>query len=229
MINIRSFLISICLTMFLIPLGYAEDLSNYRNFHLGMNLAAVAKQANIEASEARSICLRPALIQELQWQSWSPSSSSPQTDPVKEILFDFYNGELYRIFVSYDRDRTNGLTDEDLIEGIAAKYGTPERPAATISLYSSSHIYSQDEKVLARWEDAQYSLSFIRLSYQSIPAMVILSKRLEQLAQTAMGEAVRLDQQEAPQREIDHQKKLDAEKRDAEQKARPANKANFRP
>ena len=228
MINIRSFLILISLTMFLVPLGYAEDLSSYRDFHLGMDLAAVAKQAGIDASEATSICQRPALIQELEWQSHRSVISSSQRDPVKGILFDFYNGELFRILVSYDQDLIEGLTNEDIIESISAKYGTTKRPAATISIYSSSHVYSQDEKVIARWEDSQYSLNFFRLSYQSIPGMLIFSKRLEPLAQTAMIEAARLDAQEAPQREIDRQKKQDEEKRAAGQKARPANKANFR-
>jgi hypothetical protein len=94
MTNTRNFAISISLALFLIPWGYAQDLSGYRSFHLGMNVAVVAKQAKIMPSEARSICERPALIQELEWQSWSSINSSPQADPVKGILFDFYNGEL---------------------------------------------------------------------------------------------------------------------------------------
>jgi hypothetical protein len=227
--NIHSFLIAILGAMFLVPLGYAEDLSGYRNFHLGSNLPAVAKQAGIRASEVKAICPRPALIQELEWQSWSSLSDTSRSDPVKKILFDFYNDELFRILVSYDQDRTEGLTDEDLIQSISAKYGTPTRPAGTISIFSSSHLYSQDEKIIARWEDSQYSFSLFRSSYQSIPGMLIFSKRLELLAQAAMVEASQLDEQEAPQREIDRQKKQDEDKRAAGQKIRPANLKSFRP
>jgi hypothetical protein len=229
MIHIRNFAISISLTLFLISWGYAQDLSGYRSFHLGMNLAAVAKQANIKASEARSISQRPVLIQELDWQPRNPLNSSPQTDPVKGILFDFYNGELFRILVSYDQDRTEGLTDEDLIESISAKYGTSAKPAGTISIFSQSHLYSQDEKLIARWEDSQYSFNLFRSSYQATPGMLIFSKRLEQLAQAAIVEASRLDEQEAPQREMERQKKQDEDKRVAGQKIRPANKTSFRP
>jgi hypothetical protein len=229
MINTRTFAISVSLALFLIPWGCAQDLSSYRNFHLGMNLAAVAKQADIMPSEAKSICQRPALIQELEWQSWGPFNASPQADPVKRILFDFYNGELFRILVSYDQHRTEGLTDEDLVESISAKYGTPTRPLGTISVYSSKHLYSQDEKLIARWEDSHYSFNLFRSSYQSIPGMLIFSKRLELLSQAAMTEASQLDAQEAPQREIDRQKKQDEDKRAAGQKIRPANKASFRP
>jgi hypothetical protein len=229
MMNIRSFLVSISLTMFLIPLGYAQDLSSYRAYHLGMNLAEVATQAGINVSEATSICRRPVLIQELEWRSPRSVISSSQKDPVKRILFDFYNGELFRILVSYNQDLIEGLTNEDIIESISAKYGTPTKPAATIRIYFSSSVYGEDEKVIARWEGSQHSLNFFRLSYESIPGMLIFSKRLEPLAQAAMVEATRLDAQEAPQREIDRQKKQDEEKSAAGQKARPANKANFQP
>jgi len=229
MINTRSFAISIFVVVFLVPLVYAQDLSSYRNFHFGMNLAAVAERADLEASDARLICQRPAVIQELEWRSQSSYSPSAQTDPVRGIRFNFYNGELFRILVTYDQVRTEGLTDDDLIEGISAKYGTPARPASTISVYSSSYLYSEDEQVIARWEDSQYSFNLFRLSYRFVPGMLVFSKRLDPLAQAAIVEANRLDAQEAPQREIDRQRKQDEEDRAAGQKVRPANKSNFRP
>jgi hypothetical protein len=59
--------------------------------------------------------------------------------------------------------------------------------------------------------------------------MLIFSKPLDALAQVAIVEAIRLQEVEAPQREIDRQKQQDDEKLAAGQKVRPANKANFRP
>jgi hypothetical protein len=59
--------------------------------------------------------------------------------------------------------------------------------------------------------------------------VVVFSKRLDALARAAIVEATRLDEQEAPQREIERQKKQDEENRATQEKARPANKANFRP
>ena len=199
----RSFAISIFVIGFLIPLVNAQDLSSYRDYNLGMNLAAVAEQADMKVSEARLISGRPEVIQELQWRPANSYNSSAQADPVGGIRFIFYNDELYRILVSYNHDRTNGLTNDDLIESLSVKYGTPTNPAKTISVYSSSYIYSQDEQVIARWEDSQYSSNLFRESYQSTPGMLIFSKRLELLAQAAIVEANRLDEQEAPQREID--------------------------
>ena len=229
MINTRSFVIFIILAMLSTPLIHAQDLSSYRGFQLGMSLAAAAKQAEINPSEAKVIYQRPAVIQELEWQPQSSSSSSAQADPVEEVLFSFYNDKLYRIVVNYDQDRTDGLTDEDLIEGISAKYGTPTTPVAKIISSSASQAYGDSEKVIARWEDSQYSLNLFRFTYGSSPGMLIFSKRLDALAQVAIVQAIRLNQQEAPQREIERLKKQDEEKNVAGQKVRPVNKANFRP
>ena len=103
MIITRSLVISIVLAALSMPLIYAQDLSSYRGFRLGMNLLAVAKQADVKPSEAKVIYQRPAVIQELEWRPQSSYSSSAQGDPVEEVLFSFYNGELYRIVVIYDQ------------------------------------------------------------------------------------------------------------------------------
>ena len=229
MINTRIFVIMVSVIVFLIPSIYAQDLSSYRNYNWEMNLAAVAEQADMKASEARLIYKRPAVIQELEWRPMNLYNSSAQTDPVSEIRFTFYNNKLFRILVSYHEAHTDGLTNNDLIESISAIYGMPINPSATISIYSSTYLYSQDEQVIARWEDSQYSYNLFRLSYQSTPGMLVFSKRLEPLAQAAIVEARRLDEKEAPQREIDRKRKQDEENYAAGQKVRPTNKANFRP
>jgi hypothetical protein len=229
MISTRKLVIPIFWAALSIPLIYAQDLSKYREFQLGMDMSAVAEQADMKPSQAKMIHQRPAVIQELEWRPQSSYSSSAQTDPVKEVLFGFYNGQLYRIVVTYYQDRIEGLTNEDMIESISAKYGTPTMPAAKIVSSSSSQVYGDSEKVIARWEDPQHSLNLFRFSYQATFGLLVFSKRLDGLAQAAIIEAIRLNDQEAPQREIDRQKKEADEKRAAEQKARPTNKANFRP
>jgi len=229
MISIRRHLIFISLAVLSMPLLYAQDLSSYRGFKLGMNLTAAAKQADMKVAEAKVIYQRPAVIQELEWRPQAAFSSSAQGDSVKAVLFSFYNGELYRIMVNYDQDRTEGLTDGDLIESISAKYGTPTTPVAQIISSPPSQAYSDREKVLARWEDSEYSLNLFRFSYGPAPGMLIFSKRLDTLAQAAIVQAIRLNEQEAPQREIERLKKQDEDKNAAGQKVRPVNKARFRP
>jgi hypothetical protein len=205
------------------------DLSRYREFQFGMNLLAVAKQADTKPSEARVIHQRPAVIQELEWRPSRSIGSSPQGDPVKEVLFSFYNGDLFRMVVNYDQLKTEGLTDEDMVEAISAKYGTATRPDAKIILFSSFQVYNDSEKVIARWEDSQYSFNLFRSSYQPTFGILVLSKRLDALAGAAIVEAIRLDEQEAPQREIERQKNQDEKNHAAQEQARLVNKPSFRP
>jgi hypothetical protein len=206
------------------PLVDSQDLSRYGEFQFGMNLLAVAKQADMKPSEARVIHQRPAVIQELDWRSLRSFDASVEGDPVKEILFSFYDGELFRMVVNYDQYRTEGLTDEDMVAAISAKYGTATRPAAKIILFSSFQVYNDSEKILARWEDSQFSWNLFRSSYQPTIGMVVFSKRLDALARAAMVEAIRLDQREA-----ERQKKQAEEDHAAQEKARLVNKVVFRP
>jgi hypothetical protein len=223
----RVFGVSLQAAPVIAPSIDAHDLSRYREFQFGMNLPAVAKLADKKPSEAKVIHQRPALIQELNWQP-QLSLTSSQADPVRAIFFSFYNGELFRIVVNYDRYKTEGLTTEDVVEAMSAMYGTATRPAAEI-IFSSSQVYNDSEVVVARWEDSQYSFNLFRSSYQPTFGMVGFSKQVDALARAAIAEAIRLDEQEAPQREIERQKKQDAKDRAEDAKARLANKPSFRP
>ena len=109
---------------------------------------------------------------------------------------------------------------------IDANYGTAARPAAEIIFPS---MYNESVKNLARWEDAQYSSNPVRSSYQPSFGMVVWSKRLDALAQVAIVEAIRLDKQEAPQREVELHRKQEEERRVQQEKARLVNKPSFRP
>jgi len=235
MINTRSFASSILVAAFLAPLIYAQDLSRYREFQFGASLPAVTKQVQMKPSEAKAIHQRPVVIQELEWQAQDRLTPTRQVDSVKSILFSFYNGELFRILVAYDPARTEGMTADDIIEDVSVKYGTATKPVAEITL-SSTSLYSdgekiisnRSEKVLARWEDEHYSYNLIQSPYQTSFNLVMYSKRLDALARAAIVEAIRLDEQEVPQRELARQKKKDDEERAKQEKARLLNKKLFR-
>jgi hypothetical protein len=206
------------------PMVRAADFSRYRGMQIGMNLSAAAKQAGTSPTEAKTLHRRPAMIQEMEYRSVSPSLS--ESDPVRDAGLWFFNGELFRIVVTYDRFKTEGMTAEDMIQGLSATYGTATRPATDIAYHS---IYGEVAPVIARWEDSQYAYNLVRSSDQTSFALILYSKRLDVLAQAAITEAVRLDAQEAPQREIEQQKRRDEKQRLSLEKARSVNKANFRP
>lgn len=232
MISVKRLVIAVIGVVLSAQFLSAQDLSMYRDFHVGMNLASVVTQTGSNPSDAKVIHERPALIQELDWRPrFGRGGSSLQTDPIQAIVFSFYNHELYRIVVTYDRQKVEGLTEKDLIESISATYGTATTPVATIASSPLSQAYRGDEpdKVIARWEDGQYSFNLIRSSYESTFGLVIFSTRLDALARAAVAKAVRLDKQEAPRREIERYKQQEADIRVAQEKARLVNKSTFRP
>jgi hypothetical protein len=78
---------------------------------------------------------------------------------------------------------------------------------------------------VASWEDAQYSFSLIRSSYNDVLGLVAFSKRANAHAELAIAEAVTLDEQEGPKREAERQKK----QVDDLEVARQKNQKSFRP
>ena len=103
--------------------AWAGDLSRYRDFQFGTDLAAVAKQTARDPSQVKVIDSRPALVQEIALAPAVRSAPRPTTDSVQEVVFTFFNGELFRIVVNYDRYETEGMTAGDMVEAISATYG----------------------------------------------------------------------------------------------------------
>ena len=199
--------IALVMVLFSAQLIYGQDLSKYRTFSFGMSLATVSKQVNLDASELQLIHQQPAVIQELTWYPPQPFGSSRAAEPVQKILFSFENGALYRMLVTYDSSAIKGLTDEDMIRVISAKYGVATRPVAEVN-FPTNPSYNSTEKVIARWEDNQYSLSLIRSSVPETFAIVMFDKRLDAQAEVSIAESVQLERQEAPQKEAARVKKV---------------------
>ena len=222
--TMRSSILCFVVLLLTAPLLRAQDLSKYRHFTLGMSLTKVLERTGQKMADVKLIHSRPALVQEIGW--WPPSvpGVSFQSDTVEQILFSFYNGELYKISVTYDQTSTEGLTAEDMAKSIAEKYG----PATSVSLVIDSaknDRYDVKPMIVASWEDAQYSFNLGRSSYADRLGLVIYSKRVNEEAELASAEAVKLDEQEGPQREAAIQKK----QTDDLEVARQKNRKIFRP
>ena len=198
----------LCLIVLLLaaPLLRGQDLSKYRHFTFGMSLTRVLERTDQKMADAKVVHGRPALIQELTW--WPPNlpGTSFRSDTVEQILFSFYRGELYKISVTYDRTSTEGLTAEDMVKSISAKYGPATSVKSEVDS-ATNERYDMKQKPVATWEDSQYSLNLIRSSSSGSYELLIYSKRLNAEAEVALAEAVKLEKQEEPQREAERQKK----------------------
>jgi len=215
----RSSILCLVVLLFAAPLLRAQDLSKYRHFTLGMSLTKVLERTEQRVADVKVVHGGAALIQELTW--WPPTlpGISYQSDTVEQILFSFYNSELYKISVTYDRTSTEGLTEQDMVKSISAKYG----PATYIALaidFATNDRYDVTQKPVASWEDAQYSFNLVRSSFTDRLGLIIYSKRVNAEAELAIAEAVKLEEQEGPNREAERQKKQTDDLEVARQKNR---------
>jgi hypothetical protein len=222
--TIRSSILCFVVLLLFAPLLRAQDLSKYRHFTLGMSLTKVLERTDQKMADVKVIHGHPALVQELNW--WPPNLPGPsfQSDPVEQILFSFYNGELYKISVTYDLTATEGLTEEDMLKSISAKYGPPTFVALAIDSLTSDH-FEVSQKPVASWVDAQYSFNLVRSAFSDHFGLIIYSRRVNAEAENAIAEAVKLEEQEGPQREAERQKK----QMDDLEVARQKNQKSFRP
>jgi hypothetical protein len=222
--TMRSSILCFVVLLLSAPLLRAQDLSKYRHFTLGMSLTKVLERTGQKTADVKLIHGRPAVVQEVNW--WPPSlpGTSYQSDTVEQILFSFYNGELYLMSVTYDQTATKGLTEEDMVKSISAKYGPATIVAVEIDA-AKNDAYVMRQKPVASWEDAQYSFNLARSSFTDHLGLIIYSKRVNALADLAIAEAVRIEEQEGPNREAQRQKK----QTDDLEAARQKNRKIFRP
>jgi len=222
--TIRTSILCFAVLLLTAPLLRAQDLSKYRHFTVGMSLTKVLERTGQKTADVKLIHGRPALVQEVTW--WPPSlpGISYQSDTVEQILFSFYNGELYKMSVTYDQTATEGLTEQDMVKSISAKYGPATIVAVEIDS-AKSDAYVVKQTPVASWEDAQYSFNLTRSAFTDHLGLIIYSKRVNAVAELAIAEAVKIEEQEGPNREAERQKK----QTDDLEAARQKNRKIFRP
>ena len=205
----------------------AQDLTRYRAYALESSFDSVMATSGARTADAKTLHVRPARIQQIEWRPAYARIDDEQADPVRQLTFSFVDDALYQVIVNYDRSRTDGLTDTDIIALLTTTYGTPSPLSPRARVSAGESIY--DTVVIARWETSTASLTLFRAAYTPEFQLVLISKPLNARAVSAIREATRLDALEAPRRALEQQKKEAADAEAAREKARGANKAAFRP
>jgi hypothetical protein len=231
MMNARSLAVCAIGTVLLTTDVTGQSVARYRNFELKSDLSAVSALVGVPTSEAKLVHQRPAVMQDLEWRParWVAQSNEASTDPVEQVRFSFFNDELFRIVVDYGYDRTEGMTDADMTAAITSVYGTPiKRAGAAVRV--PTRVEVESGVLLARWGDANVGVALFRNSaYRRTFRLIVTAPALDDLARKADSQAARLDEQEAPSREVARQKKEFDDGRAAAEKARVVNKSVFRP
>jgi len=197
-----------CLGVILLsaPLIHGQDLSTFQTFSLGASRADVSKQIDPRSADANVLEQSPATMQELTWR---PVQLNVLTgsESVQKVSFSFYNRTLYKIVATYDKDATVGLTAEDMIEAISARFGTATKPVADTSSQSDV-AHGVVEAPIGQWEDAKYSVTLSRGSFLNTFQLVMFTKQVMAQAEASVIEAANQEQEEALQKEIARVKKV---------------------
>jgi hypothetical protein len=236
----RNIVVALSLILLAAPLIFGQDLSKYRTFSLGTSFAELSKQVGPYSHYTTLIHPRPPAIQELTFWTLNSSRSWVGVYPVSQILFSFYNGELYRIVVTYDRDDTEG-TDDDMVQAVSARYGTATSLYPEVTFFPTNYLdgstdkvipflltsdpYRSADRLIARWEDSQNAVSLLGSGNLNSFRLAISSKRLDAQAEAAIFEFETFEKRETPQVEIGRPKKA----ADELEVARQLNQKTFRP
>jgi hypothetical protein len=206
----------------------AKDLSRYRDYVLESSVDTVVAVGGQRATEVKTLHERPAKIQQLEWRASYVNPATTSADPVRNVAFAFYNDALYQVVVTYSRDRTEGLTNSDIIESLSASYGAPVLKSAIARTDLPADVLLETT-VLAQWNNASSSITLLRDTYSPEFQLILSSKPLIARARTAIREAIRLDALDAPRREAEKVKQDAADTDAARDKTRSTNKTAFRP
>ena len=203
----------------------ARDVTRYRAYVLESSLDSVLKESGVRAQDVQTVHQRPAEIHQLEWRaSWLPSDGE-LADPVHDITFAFYNRALYQITVSYDGDRTEELTSDDIIETLSGTYGPPIVTSAIVR----PPMALPDAVAVAQWDDISSSATLLRDAHSAEFKLILMSKALSARAHDAIHKAIRMDALEAPQRELAQRAKRASDASVVREKTKANNKAAFRP
>jgi hypothetical protein len=222
--TLRSSILCLSAVLLVASLAHGQDLSKYRGFSLGTSLAGVLKLSDQKLADVKTIHARPILIQEFSWWPFSTSGASSSPDGVQQILFTFSNGELYKISVTYERTSTEGLTVDDMVRSISAKYG-PAMNIESEADFAMAKTYDRKERAAASWQNSQYSVDLVRSQYGDSFGLVVYDKAANTAADLGIAEAVKLEELQRPEKEADAKKR----EADALEATREKNRQSFRP
>jgi hypothetical protein len=225
--TVRLMTLGAFVVAFSIPLS-AQDHSRYRDYRIGDDLRAIAEQSGLVPPVAPIIAREPLGLREMEWRPQYSRGATQRSEAVARITFGFFNDQLFRIVVDYERLRTQGMTEADMVEAISETYGPPSRRVVAAPAVTARTGEGADFLV-AVWEDPDYSVTLLRVPESAAFRMIVASTRLATLAQAAGAGAVGFDVHEAPNPDVPAHSTEDEDGHSIQHKLRIANKAAFRP
>jgi len=216
----------VCAALMAVPVVSASPVySRYRGVSIGDSVSVVVASLHMAPSDVAIVHARPAMIQQLTWrpnQFFANKAGPPEA--LAEMVLTFHLGRLARVVATYDRDRTEGLTNADLHDSFATIYG------AAMLVPTPSGVRSASEpEIIGQWGDGETLVVLLRETFPSRITVSVSSVAADRLLQDSLASGVRLDTIEAPTREMVRLLSEELSHRRRGEQSRLDNKSAFKP
>lgn len=179
-------------------LAAAQGRQQYRTYAMGDSLLAVSRQIGLPVVDATSTPAAAGAVQELRWHARHVRRGTVSSgDPVDRLVFSFYEHRLFRIVVDYAPDRTEGMTEGDMVAAVSALYGTPRRRTLASSEDDLAPLRPA-EIVIARWTRGDQSVALLALQGHTAFRMIVASAALQTLARASGAQEAPADRPDWP-------------------------------
>ena len=180
--SIRLLVIALlCLATY--PSLGAQPRTDYRTYRMGDDVKAIARQIVLPAPAATARRVRGPVL-ELRWRVQYVRGSTPSNDPVALLVFSFYDDRLFQIVIDYSPDRTDGMTEADMVAAVSRVYGAPAKrtnPPSPVGLDPQRRT----DSVVAQWTNGELRVALLSIRDQTAFRMIVESIPLERLASVA--------------------------------------------
>jgi hypothetical protein len=181
----RVIVVALCLAVSAASLLTAQTRLRYRTYEMGDDLRSIAQQIGVPSPPGLVLPRPLGVVEELKWRAeYVRRGTASSGDPVARLVFSFYEDQLFRIVIDYSPDRTEGMTEADLVAAVSKVYGPPAKRSQPADR-AGSHPQLADDVVIAEWTESAYQLALLTVPGQSAFRMIVSSPRLEALARAA--------------------------------------------
>jgi hypothetical protein len=179
-------------------LAAAQDRPRYRTYAMGDSPVTISRQIGLPMMEATSTPAASGTVQELRWHArYVRRGTEPTGDPVDRMVFSFHEHRLFRIVVDYAPDRTEGMTEADMVAAVSALYGSPRRRTIASTEHAQAPARPADS-VVAEWISGDQAVALLALQGGTAFRVIVVSSALQTLARASGAREAPTDRPDWP-------------------------------
>ena len=206
----------------------AQSRHDYRTYRMGDDPLSIARLLGVPPpADAVSGVVGP--VRELRWRAQRVRpGDTPSGDPVALLVFSFYEDQLFRIVIDYSTERTEGMTEADMVAAVSSIYGPPAKrtdPPNPVGL----HPQRPADSVVAQWIDGELRVALLAVREQSAFRVIVASVPLEHRARGVGAHEASADLQDWASIDADRPSASIDRTESARERTRDANIASFIP